>query len=43
MRLAHVRRLVQVSGYRVGGQAAALRSDAQRRLIYRALGAINCR
>ncbi|MGW5869107.1 alpha/beta fold hydrolase [Streptomyces sp. NPDC055239] len=34
-----LRRLVQVSGYRVGGQASVLWSDEQRRSKYRELGA----
>ncbi|WP_418960327.1 alpha/beta fold hydrolase [Streptomyces tritici] len=38
-RLPNLRRLVQVSGYRVGGQAPGPWSDAYRRRTYRALGA----
>ncbi|WP_176573028.1 SDR family oxidoreductase [Streptomyces vietnamensis] len=38
-RLPNLRRLVQVSGYRVGGQGPAPWSDEHRRETYRALGA----
>jgi nucleoside-diphosphate-sugar epimerase/pimeloyl-ACP methyl ester carboxylesterase len=38
-RLPHLRRLVQVSGYRVGGQDPAPWSDERRRQTYQALGA----
>lgn len=38
-RLPRLRRLVHVSGYRVGGQSPALWSEEQRRESYRALGA----
>ena len=37
-RLPRLRRLVHVSGYRVGGQAPALWSDERRAAAYRALG-----
>ncbi|MGW6391727.1 alpha/beta fold hydrolase [Streptomyces sp. NPDC055103] len=38
-RLPNLRRLVQISGYRVGGQDSAPWSDEHRRETYRALGA----
>ncbi|TDC80808.1 alpha/beta fold hydrolase [Actinomadura sp. 7K507] len=38
-RLPHLRRLVQVSGYRVGGQDPARWSEERRRETYRSLGA----